>query len=120
MSTFTALNFSHTFRDSVMVLELKGAVDSALALEPVIELSCKSIAKDVVVVIGDVEYINSAGFSALIRMAEALDQQNKNIYLVGLQSKVHVVFESIGAHSMFNVLPTLDAAFAAIKAQPQA
>ncbi|HYF50451.1 MAG TPA: STAS domain-containing protein [Planctomycetota bacterium] len=118
MSISTALNFSHTFRDGVLILELKGAVDSALALEPVIELSVKSPATDVVVVISDVDYINSAGFSALIRMAEALDEQQKNIYLVGLQSKVHLVFDSIGAHSVFNVLPTLDAAFAAIKAKP--
>jgi len=118
MSISTALDFSHTYRDGVLVLELKGAVDSALALETVIELSVKSAAKDIVVVISDVDYINSAGFSALIRMADAIDQQNKNIYLVGLQSKVHVVFDSIGAHSMFNVLPTLDAAFAAIKAHP--
>jgi anti-anti-sigma factor len=115
MHTTTALTFTHTYRDDVLVLELKGDMDSAVVLEPLIELSVKSAATDVVVVISDVEYINSAGFSALIRMAEALDEKNKHIYLVGLQTKVHVVFESIGAHSLFNVLPTLEDAFKRIK-----
>lgn len=115
MNSTTALTFTHTYRDDVLVLELKGAVDSAFALEPVIELSLKSVATDVIVVISEVEYINSAGFSALIRMADSLDELNKHIYLVGLQTKVHLVFESIGAHSIFNVLPTLEDAFKRIK-----
>ena len=118
MSIFAALNFTHTYHDGILVLEIKGAVDSAFSLEPVIDLSVKSPAQDIVVVISEVEYINSAGLSALIRMAEALDQQGKHIYMVGIQSKVHLVFQSIGAHSLFNVLPTLDAAIAAIKKNP--
>ena len=115
MTISTALNYNLTNRDEVLIIELKGAVDSALSLEPVIENALASHARNVVVIINDIDYINSAGFSALIRLSDALDQEQKEVYFVGLQSKVHLVFNSIGAHSVLNILPSLDDALARIK-----
>jgi anti-anti-sigma factor len=120
MSATTALNFSQTNRDGVLILELRGAVDSALVLEPVIELASHASAKAVIVVISDVDYINSAGFSALIRLSDAVTNQEKAIYFVGLQEKVHVVFNSIGAHSVLNIVPSLSDALARIQTSAKA
>jgi len=69
-----------------------------------------------VLVLAGVDYINSAGFSALIRFSEAVTLGAKSLYIVGLESNVHVVFHSLGAHGIFNILPTLDDAMARIKA----
>jgi anti-anti-sigma factor len=116
MTTFTSLSFSHSTRDGVLVIELHGAIDSALALDSLSDLVQQSAAGNVVVVISGVEYINSAGFSALIRLSEIVTQQKKSIYVVGLESKVHVVFNSLGAQDLFNILPDLDTALSRIAA----
>ena len=116
MPTLTTLNYSETFRDGVLILELRGPIDSALALEALIEIAMQSSAHHVVVVISEVDYINSAGFSALIRLSEAITQKNKGVFIVGLQSKVHVVFNSLGAHAVLNILPSLKDALERIQA----
>jgi len=115
MTTFTSLSFAQTTRDGVLILELRGPLDSALALDPVVEAALQASAQNVIVVLSDVDYINSAGFGALVRMSELVTQSAKAIYVVGLQAKVHVVFDSLGAHHLFNILPGLDEALARIK-----
>lgn len=115
MTTSTSLNCSFTLRDEVLIVELRGAIDTVSVLDAVMAQSVQTVAGDVIVVISDVDYINSAGFSALINLAEAITEKEKGVYLVGLQSKVHVVFNSIGAHSVFNILPGLDEALDRIR-----
>src|SRR6185436_7636864 len=119
MTTSTAVNYSHTLRDGVLVIELRGALDSLIGLEPVGETALGSEAKNVVLVLNDLEYINSGGFGAVIRLSDALTHAKKTLYIVGLQDRVHLVFSLIGAHSLLNVLPTLDDAMAKIKEPAQ-
>jgi anti-anti-sigma factor len=118
MPAMTTLHFSETYRDGVLILEVRGPIDSALALDPMIDVATQTTAHHVVVVISDVDYINSAGFSALIRLSEAVTQLNKGIYIVGLQSKVHLVFTSLGAHAVLNILPSLKDALERIGTSP--
>jgi anti-anti-sigma factor len=115
MTISTATNFSHTLRDGVLVIELRGALDSPLSLEPVSELAVANAAKNVVLVLDEIEYINSGGFGAVIRLSDAVTHAGKTLYIVGLQDRVHLVFSLIGAHSLLNVLPTLNDALAKIK-----
>ena len=114
MTTFTPMTFKTTVDDGSLIVELHGAIDSALALDPVLEASLKNEARNIVLVLTQIEYINSSGFSALIRFSDALSAGQKSLYIVDLQSKVHIVFHSLGAHSVLNVLPKLDDALAQI------
>jgi anti-anti-sigma factor len=107
MTTSTSLIFNFTQRDGVLIIELRGALDSALAMEPVAEAMAQTSAANVVVVFDDIEYINSAGFGGLVRFSDAVEHAQKSLYIVGLKSKVHLVFSAVGAHSILNILPTL-------------
>ena len=120
MTTYTPLNFTQTIRDDVLIVDLRGAIDSALSLDGLADTAIRNPAANVVLVLAGVDYINSAGFSALIRFSDAVTFGAKSLYIVGLESKVHVVFQSLGAHSIFNILPTLDDALARISAPPPA
>lgn len=111
----TDLNFSQTVRDGVLVIGLRGALDSPLSLEPVAEAALASGAANVILVLDELEYINSGGFGSVIRLSDAVVHAKKALYIVGLQDRVHLVFSLIGAHSLLNVLPTLDDALAMIK-----
>ena len=117
MSISTALNFTHTLRDGVLVIELHGALDSPISLEPVSEVAVASAANNVVLVLDELEYINSGGFGSVIRLSDAVTHANKTLYIVGLQDRVHLVFSLIGAHSLLNVLPTLNDALTKIKTE---
>ena len=114
MTTYTPLSFAQTFRDGTLIMELKGAMDSALCLDGALEAAEQSPARHVIVVITGVDYINSAGFSALIRFSDVVTEGEKTLYVVGLEEKVHVVFHSLGAHNVLNILPTLTDAMARI------
>ena len=100
----------------MLILELRGPLDSATALNPLVEAALRTDARHVIVALGDVDYINSAGFGALAHMSELVTQSAKKIYVVGLRNKVHIVFDSLGAHHIFNILPNLDDALARVKA----
>ncbi len=116
MTTSTTLNFTEAYRNGALILELSGAIDGPFALEPATEVAISSQAAHVIVVISGVDYINSAGFGALIRLSDAVTEKKKGLFIVGLQSKVHVVFQILGASSVLNVLPTLNDALARIQA----
>jgi anti-anti-sigma factor len=122
MTTITELSFSEAMQEGVLVLELRGAVDSAHSLEPVAERASQSMASDVVVVFSDVDYINSAGFGGLVRASDSIAQNKKRLFIVGLQEKVHLVFHTVGAYNILNILPTVREALLQIKldAQPKA
>lgn len=119
MTTYTPLSFAQTFRDGTLIVELKGAIDTALSLDAAMESAVASAARNVVIVLTGIEYINSAGFSALIRFSDAVTEADKTLYVVGLESKVHIVFQSLGAHSVLNILPKLSDALERISGEPK-
>ena len=114
MTTYTPLSFITTVRDGVLIVELRGAIESALCLDAAMDVALKSPVSNIIISLTGIEYINSAGFSAVIRLSEAITESERTLYVVGLESKVHVVFHSLGAHSILNVLPNLDDALARI------
>src|SRR5579862_7999083 len=117
MTTYHPMTFKTTLSDGALVVELHGAIDSALSLDPVLASSNSAEARNIVLVLTHIEYINSSGFSALIRFSDAVAETSKSLYIVDLQSKVHIVFHSLGAHSVLNVLPKLEDALAQIAKQ---
>jgi len=117
MTTSTSLIFNLTQRDGVLIIELRGALDSALAMESVAEAMAQSSAGNVIVVFDEIEYINSAGFGGLVRFSDAVEHAKKSLYIVGLKSKVHLVFSAVGAHSILNILPTVEDAMKRIQSE---
>ena len=112
MTLSTAPRFSQSYRDGVLIVELSGALDCTLALEQIAELTQTSPAQNVVVNLAGLEYINSAGFSALIRLSDLARQNHKTLYLTGLERKVHVALRWTNATQFLNIVPSLNEALA--------
>jgi anti-anti-sigma factor len=115
MPTSTTLHCKQTRQDDALILELGGAIDSAASLDTLVEVVRKAGSRNVVLVLSGVDYINSAGFGALVNFSSEMSRLGLANYIVGLQDKIHVVFNSLGARNTFNILPTLNDALAMIR-----
>jgi anti-anti-sigma factor len=115
MTESLALNFSQTVREGTLIFEMRGAIESLQSLDLVVESALQAGEKYIIVLLTDVDFINSTGFGALVRLSDMMSQQGKKIFFVGLQTKVHLVFHSLGGLHFFNVLPTLEEAFKAVE-----
>lgn len=111
----TGTQFTESFRDGALILELKGPIDSTLTLDSLISLVNARGVSDVVVVLDGVDYINSEGFGALIRFSDAVAGLQRSLYIVGLQAKVRVVFDTLGVGNLLNVLATVEDALDRIR-----
>jgi anti-anti-sigma factor len=111
----TGVRFTETRHNGTLVFALEGPVDSALSLEALIERVDEIEAHNIVVVLDRVIYINSEGFGALIRFSDRVAALRRNLFVVGLQSKVRVVFDTLGVGNLLNILPTLDVALDRIR-----
>lgn len=108
MATATSIRCKESFTNGTVILRLEGCIDSALALDFLIARVGGLEARNIVVVLDGVDYINSEGFGALIRFSDKVTSARRSLYVVGLQAKVRVVFDTLGVGNMLNVLPTLD------------
>ena len=115
MNTATVLQFIQTTRASASIFSLSGAIESFGCLDAVAGMAMASDKNNIIIVLGNVDYINSVGFGSLIQFSDRITESNKQLFIVGLQSKVHLVFTALGAHSVLNVLPKLEDALARIR-----
>jgi anti-anti-sigma factor len=98
---------------NTVILELAGPIDSEIA-EDFAKLCVDFIEqgkKRLVLDFSKVDYIASAGISAVIKTKTQVFQKGGNICLVGLQGKVREVFESAGIMDIFDIYETQKEAF---------
>jgi anti-anti-sigma factor len=102
----------------VAVVSLNGAIDpgSIASLQGVLtEASGKGI-RILVLDLGEIRYINSAGLAYLVNLGDALAARRGTLLLAGAQPKVKVVFDLMGVAQFFRQYKSVDAALGAIAA----
>ncbi|HLY11384.1 MAG TPA: STAS domain-containing protein [Planctomycetota bacterium] len=104
------------------VVILRGAIDPRSVEILAAELgSAKGKAFHTLVLnLGDVRYINSAGLSFLVNLSDALHLKGGGLLLANPQPKVKVVFDLMGVAQFFRIYKSVDAAVAAVSAARRA
>jgi len=102
-------------QNGITVYALEGRVDSegAQTLDATLQNATADGKHKMVLEMGEVRYINSAGLRTL---ADILTQNQKaggDLKLVNLHPKVRRVFQIIGFERFFNIYATVDEALAA-------
>ncbi len=60
--------------------------------------------------LGDVDYINSTGLGALVKLSDRIDNEGGTLALADLQEGVRVPMESLGVDAFFDLFPSVEEA----------
>lgn len=98
--------------NGAIVASVSGRINAVTAtdFEKQISDSMESGEKFLVINMGNLEYISSAGLRVILATAKKLKAMQGDIFLVGLQGVVKEVFELSGFYSIFKVFDTEDEA----------
>ena len=100
--------FTSKEKDNV-VLEIKGRIDAVTS--PKLEEECTNWIdrgeKNLVMDLGGVEYISSAGLRTILMLARKLNGSGGGIRFCGLRGMVQEVFSISGFNSLFPVFPSV-------------
>jgi anti-sigma B factor antagonist len=101
--------------DDYKILPLEGEIDLHRSQEVARELGLLSDKKPgkLIVDLSRVSYIDSSGLAVLIEGMQEVEAYRGKLYLVGLQERVRVIFESSRLDQAFRILPNVEAALAA-------
>ena len=96
-----------------VVISVKGRINAVTA--PDLEKSISELMggeeKFLIVNLGDLEYISSAGLRVILATAKKLKAEQGDIMIVGLQGNVKEVFELSGLYSIFKIFDNEETAF---------
>lgn len=97
----------------IALLELSGQIDSYTAEEitKIIDTHISNGNFKVIVDLTNIDYLDSAGLSALINMKTRLGKRTGDLRLVGLKGKAKEVFDLAGFTSLFNNFDSHEKAF---------
>jgi anti-sigma B factor antagonist len=104
-------------RPGTAVVLLRGAVDpkSVSTLATALAGAKGKGYRTLILDLGDVRYINSAGLSFLVSLSDAMTARGGGLHLANAQPKVKVVFDLMGVASFFKVHKTVEAALASLR-----
>ena len=92
-----------------LVIEVKGRLDAVTS--PKLEEECQALIdqgeKAIVMDLGGVDYISSAGLRTILILARKLNGSGGQIRFCGLKGMVQEVFSISGFTSLFPVFPSL-------------
>ena len=100
----------------VGVIDAHGGIDP-LSLEALEIATGEAKGKGYRVVIldlGEIRYINSAGLSYLVNLSDALARRGGALLLANPQPKVRIVLDFMGVSQFLRIFKTLDAALLAV------
>ena len=105
-------------RPGTAVVSLHGAVDpkSVSTLATALAGAKGKGYRTLILDLGDVRYINSAGLSYLVHLADGLTGRGGGLHLANAQPKVKVVFDLMGVTQFFRLYKSVPSALAAISA----
>ncbi|WP_420639175.1 STAS domain-containing protein [Candidatus Poriferisocius sp.] len=104
------MEFSHDRSDNTLVVSASGRVDGSNAsdfldsLQGMIEDGDQKVILD----LGGLEYISSAGLRVLLLAAQNLDKQKKSFGICSLSESVGDVFRISGFDQIINVFSSVD------------
>lgn len=113
MSTFT-VSTRHAERHTTIV-SVAGQLDAHTASDLEQAIQTQVLANNVRLVIdfAQLDYISSAGLGVFMVFIEQVRSMGGDIKLAAMQPKVHMVFDLLGFHVLFDMYPTVDAAIGA-------
>ena len=94
------------------VVSIKGSIDprNLETLSQTLAAARGRGFRTLVLDLGEIRYINSAGLSYLVNLADQLVERGGGMYLANPQPKVKVVFELMGITQFFKLHRTVDTA----------
>ncbi len=103
-------------RPGTAVVTLRGAIDpkNVSTLAAAVGGAAGKGFRHLVLDLGDVRYINSAGLSCLITLSDAMTGRGGGLHLANAQPKVKVVFDLMGVTSFFKLHKSVGAALEAL------
>ncbi len=107
------MNITESRREGNLIVAPDGRIDSLTSstfdrhLSAVIDRGDTSLIIDLT----NLEYISSTGLSAFLGAAKKIKAAGGRMALVGLNSRIRLVFEMSGFLRLFPIFPTVDAAF---------
>jgi anti-sigma B factor antagonist len=109
---------THKAQPGVAVLTLQGAIDPAAVpiLQEAVKEAIDRKLRILVLDLGGIRYINSAGLGYLVNLSDLLADHRGLLLLANTQPKVKVVLDLMGVSLYFKQYKTVDSAFAAITA----
>lgn len=105
MSDSKSLEITEEIIDDITILRLKGFLDANTApnLESKIEELINSSKYKVIVNFRELDYISSAGLGVFMSQIETLRDNNGDLKMSDMQSKVYSVFELLGFPMIFEI-----------------
>jgi len=99
--------------DEIALLELSGQIDSYTSEEitKLLDTHLANGKSKAIVDVTEVDYLDSAGVSALINSKLKLAKKGGNLRLIGLGGKTKEVFELAGLLNMFEIFDDREKAF---------
>lgn len=100
------------------VVALHGAIDprSVTVLANALSAATGKGFRTLVLDLGDVKYINSAGLSYLVNLSDAMKSRGGGLLLANPQPKVKIVFDLMGVAAFFKVYKSVGLALGEIGA----
>jgi anti-anti-sigma factor len=102
--------------DDSLIFELRGYIDAhtVLEFERAIQASIESGARKIVLDIGGLSYISSAGIGAMMGMARKLTQAKGDMVLLSPTQKVYAILDGLGFTRIFKISDNLQDALAKV------
>jgi anti-anti-sigma factor len=103
--------------NGVTVLEVKGRIDSTTASKFGTSIEAASTAPHsrLLLDLGQLEYISSAGFRVLYLAAKRTSETERKFAICALSERVHELFSIAGFLKHFKILPTRQEGIAALQ-----
>ena len=103
-------------RPGIAVVALHGAIDpkNVSTLAAAVGGAAGKGFRNLVLDLGDIRYINSAGLSYLVTLSDAMTGRGGGLHLANAQPKVKVVFDLMGVTSFFTLHKSVGAALEAL------
>ena len=97
------------------VVVLRGAIDpkNVETLQNALMVASGRGFQTLVLDLGEIRYINSAGLAYLVNLSDFLEQRGGSLHMANAQPKVKLIFELMGLTELFTLYKTVDAALAA-------
>ncbi|MBX7256174.1 MAG: STAS domain-containing protein [Candidatus Hydrogenedentes bacterium] len=113
------MEIAHRIEDGITVVSLRGRFDapSAPDAETVFRQLTQEGAQRVVVDFSGVEYISSGGLRVIIMLSKALEKNNGQMALSGMNPFVSEVFEITNLATRYRILPSCEDAIRALRAE---
>ena len=102
----------------IAVVTIHGSIDprNLSTLEAVLATATGRGMRTVILDLGDVRYITSAGLSYLVNLSDGLAARGGGLHLANYQPKVKVVFDLMGVSQFFKLYKSVESAIGALAA----